>query len=71
MKIDYQTIADIPADYQLVTDSQDVEAIKNSFGAEASGCGSFFVKVGDGDYESVYGFCGIVPTLTKHVYRVL
>lgn len=66
------TIADIDPALILVTDSQDVEAVR-----EYLPCGktddhdSYFVRVGDGEYTEIWGFYGIVPILTKIAYRLL
>lgn len=66
----YTTVNDIPAEYQFVSDSQDVSAIKDSIGPAAAEYDSFFVLVGDGDYIAVYGMDGSVPSLGKRVYLV-
>lgn len=52
---------------RFISDSQDVEAIKEHLGPEASGYDSFFVEVADGDYKEVWGMVGIVPHLDKRV----
>ena len=59
-------------DLQLVTDSQDTSAIRFDFGPEWIGFeyDSYFVKVTDGEYEEIWGFCGTVPYLSKLVTRV-
>lgn len=58
-------------DLQLVTDSQDVKAIRDYFGNpewwDFEGC---FVKVSDGEYDEVYCFEGIVPHLNKPLYKI-
>lgn len=62
-------------DYELVTDSQNVEETLKHIGktrtAKKHGIEGLFVLVGDGDYESVYGFIGTVPYLTKTLVRLL
>jgi hypothetical protein len=67
------TIADIDnrKDLSLVTDSQDVEAIKDYIGGKAEDFDSFYVKVKDGDYAEVYGFMGSVPYLHKKLHRII
>jgi hypothetical protein len=62
-------------DLMFVSDSQDVTAIKESlFGSvsnpEVVDFDSFFVKVGEGDYQEVYGMSGTVPYLGKFVTRL-
>lgn len=59
-------------DLQLVTDSQDLEAIKEYLGKpewfdDFGGC---FVKVGEGDYDEIYCFEGSVPSLGKTLYKI-
>ena len=59
-------------DLMLVTDSQDVKAIKEHFGNpewwDFDGC---FVKIEDGEYAEVYCFEGIVPNLHKDLYEIV
>jgi hypothetical protein len=59
-------------DLQLVTDSQDVEAVKEHFGnvPEVSQFGGFLVDIEDGDYQDVYGFYGSVPGKEKRTYKI-
>jgi len=59
-------------DLILVTDSQDVGEIKNYFGDRPAikEFDGFFVKVGEGDFEEVYGFHGIVPNLEKSLFKI-
>lgn len=57
----------------LVTDSQDVRAVKEMLGfgkelKELEEFGGLFVKVGEGEYTEVYGFHGSVPDLGKRLY---
>lgn len=54
---------------QFVTDSQDVQAVKNMVPG-ASNFDSFFVKVQDGDYSEVYGMQGCVPWLERTIERI-
>lgn len=53
----------IPPDAQLLTDSQEVEAVKEHFGNRPAveGFGSFFVRVKDGDFFQVWGRCAGFP----------
>lgn len=54
---------------QLVSDSQDVEFIHEMF-PKSKVFGGFFVKVGDGDYDNIYGFEGSIPYLYKSVTKI-
>jgi len=60
------------SDLILVTDSQDVAEAKNYFGDRPAikEFDGFFVKIGDGDFDEVYGFHGIVPNLEKTVWLI-
>lgn len=60
-------------DLIFVSDSQDVEAIKEHFGnhSDIKDFDSFFVEVGDGEYTEVYGMEGIIPHYDKYVEDVL
>lgn len=60
-------------DLQLVTDSQDMDAIGDYLGnpewfKDFGGC---FVKTKDGEYDELYCFDGIVPHLDKSLYAVI
>lgn len=57
--------------WTFVSDSQDVQAVKENVGEIATGFDSFFVKVGNGDYDEVWGIEGIVPYTYKNAYRIL
>lgn len=56
---------------QLVTQDTDVQAIKDYLGKKAEDYDSFLVKVGDGDYDEVWGMEGNVPYLNKTAYRLM
>lgn len=68
------TIADLNKrkDLTLLTDSQDVAEIKNYFGDRPAikEFDGFFVKVGEGDIDEIYGFHGIVPNLGKTIWQI-
>jgi hypothetical protein len=68
------TIADLDKrpELVLVTDSQDVEAVKDYFGNRAAvkDFDGFLVEVDDGEYKDVFGFEGSVPSLGKIAYKV-
>lgn len=65
-------VRDIPADYILVSDSQDIEATLESIGydGDPSDYGCLFALVGDGDYIAVYGCESNVPYLSYGVDRL-
>lgn len=68
-------ISQIPDDFILVTDSQDVAPINDYLlgmkdYTKDDLYDSYFVKIGDGDYEEIYGFYGIVPVLNKNCYKL-
>ena len=64
------TVSELPAALQFVSDSQDVDAVKEHIGQAAQEFDSFFVNVQDGDYSEVWGMCGIVPLNSKMVTRI-
>lgn len=59
-------------DLTLVTDSQDVEEIKEYFGKRPAvkEFDGFFVKIDKGDFVEVYGFHGIVPNVEKSLFKI-
>lgn len=63
-------VAQIPDSFDFVSDSQDVEPIKHSF-KKAKEYDSFFVRVENGEYVSIYGMCGIVPYLSKLATKII
>jgi len=54
----------------FVSDSQEVESIKQNLGIENTSFDSFFVVTGEGEYTEVYGMNGIIPYLGKNVYKL-
>ena len=57
---------DTDPDIMLLTNSQDIEAVKDHFGSpDWFDYGCLFVKVIDGDYAEVYGCEPSVPYLTE------
>jgi len=71
---DIQTVADIPDtnDWELFTGSHEKNHVLEHVGInpENYSHGSIFVKVGNGDYETVFFFGGNVPWLSKSVTRI-
>lgn len=64
-------VAALPVGLQFVSDSQDVQAVKEHVGPNANGYDAFFVGIEDGDYTEVWGICGIIPYNSKLTSRVL
>ena len=63
-------VAALPVELQFVSDSQDVQTIKEYLGSIAEGYDAFFVNVVDGDYSEVWGIVGIVPRESKLTSRL-
>lgn len=63
-------VANLP-DLQFLSDSQDVQAVKDYIGKSAFPYDAFFVSVSDGDYSEVWGIIGIVPYLSKLTTKLL
>ena len=66
-------VRDLNWDMQFISDSQDVQPIKDDFSLVdgINDFDSFFVKSADGDCTEVYGMVGIVPYLDKEVTKIL
>jgi hypothetical protein len=60
----------LPHNLRLVTDSQGTERIREEVGEPAAGYDSFFVREEQGELAAVWGFCGIVPYLSKLVTKL-
>lgn len=56
--------------WEFVSDSQEVDAIKELLGPSASRFDSFFVIVGEGVYSAAYGMEGIIPAMWKRLVRL-
>lgn len=66
------SVSDLDDSYQFVSDSQDIASIKSYIPSKyRNKFDSFFVLVGDGDYDEIWGMEGTVPNLTKSVYRLV
>lgn len=63
----------IPSDHILITDSQEVKAVFESIGQPDlyEYFQGLFVTQSDGEYTSIYGFVGIVPSGWKPCWRIL
>ena len=59
-------------DLSLISDSQDVQQIKDHLGnhPEINEFDSFFVKIEDGEYVEIFAFWGSVPYLGKTLFKV-
>jgi hypothetical protein len=66
-----RTVANLGQHLQFVSDSQDVQAIREYLGEDAGNYDAFFVDVQDGDYVEVWGMVGIVPHNSKLVSRLI
>ena len=66
------TAGNLDNDFILLTDSQDIREIESYFGKvlKRRKFRSFFVKVGDGDYDAVYGCHYFIPHNDDLVYQV-
>jgi len=52
-------------DLSFVSDSQDVDAVRDHFGLDWAGreYDAYFVACSEGEYTEVWGMCGTVPYL--------
>lgn len=64
-------VANLGQHLQLVSDSQDVQAIRDHLGSDAGNYDAFFVAIKDGDYTEVWGMVGIIPYNSKLVSRLI
>lgn len=67
-----KTPNDLDDTFTLVSDSQDIAEIESYFGQVLTdeSFGSFFVKIGDGDYDTVYGCVHFVPATYDMLWLV-
>lgn len=67
-----EKVKDIPDDFILVNDSQDIEAVLDYTGMwklrDKIGC--MFVSMRDGEYKAVYYSERIIPWLFDEVYEI-
>jgi hypothetical protein len=65
-------VKDIPSKAIFVSDTQDVRDIKKHLGKNAYGFNSFFVIVGDGDYDYVWGtWSSAAPYMDDEVIEIV
>ncbi len=63
-------VASLPKHLQLVSDTQDAQAIREYLGKDAGNYDAFFVAIVDGDYTEVWGMVGIIPYNSKLVSKL-
>lgn len=64
-----KTIEDLQGEeYTLCSFDGDVLELNSNYQTDYDG---FLVKIGNGDYEEVWGFYGSIPWLNKTVHNVL
>jgi len=66
-----RTVANLGQHLQFVSDSQDVQAIREHLGTAAGDYDAFFVDARDGEYTKIWGMCGIVPYHSKLVNQLI
>lgn len=72
----FETVADIPDDYILVSDSQDIEHTLVMIGVDKAQItlglyGALFVRIGDGEILDCQAIVGTVPYLGKPVFCMM
>lgn len=69
---DFAKVSDMDADYQFVSDSQEVQFVREYAGIDDSydHNDSYFVRQSDGEIVEVWGMSGTVPLLSKTVQRL-
>lgn len=66
-----RTVANLGQHLQFVSDSQEVQAIREHLGENAGNYDAFFVAEENGDYTEMWGMVGIVPYNSKLVSRLI
>ncbi len=65
------TVAELPADATFVSDSGDVQDIREHLAlTPEEDFDSFFVRCANGEYTDVWGMSGVVPLKNKTVSRI-
>jgi hypothetical protein len=64
-------ISELPTDLIFVSDSPEVNLIKETLGEKSNDFSSFFVRVGEGEYLDIFGVYGIIPDLMKPAFKLL
>jgi hypothetical protein len=63
-------VKDIPENFELVTESQEIGSIADNLGIDLDDYGCLFVEVLEGEYGQVYGCSGSVPYLMDTAYLI-
>ena len=66
-----RVVANLGQHLNFISDSQDVQAIREYLGEDAGNYDAFFVDVQNGEYVEVWGMVGIVPYNSKLVSRLI
>jgi len=66
-----KTVRDIPENFHLVQDSQEIQAVAEHFPGIDFDYGCLFVEVNDGDYTAIYGCESFIPYLSAKVDKLL
>jgi hypothetical protein len=66
-----RTVANLGQHLQFVSDSQDVQAIREHLGEDAGNYDAFFADVQNGEYVELWGMVGSVPYNSKLVSRLI
>lgn len=67
-----ERVHDITENYQLISNSQDIDYILENIGCDEKGeYGCLFVLVGEGEYESIYGCDSNIPYNDDLIYKLL
>lgn len=57
--------------YQLLQDSQDIDAVIEHIGIKQHDCGFLIVKTGDGEYKEIYSSAQFMPYLNTELEKIL
>lgn len=70
MRNNVTTISNLPAGMDFISDSQDVDFVKERIGSCDIDFDACFVRIEDGEYTEIWGIAGIVPLLSKLAYKI-
>ena len=57
--------------YQLLQDSQDINAVMENIGIKQYDCGFLIVETGEGEYKQVYSSEQFMPYLNTELEKIL
>lgn len=57
--------------YQLLQDSQDIDAVIEHIGIKQHDCGFLIVNVGDGEHKEIYSSKKFMPYLNTELEKLL